>query len=752
MSQPEQPRARARAWGAGIDAARRHTGLFLPGVVGELSGRLRRLLSQWVLAELAPGRLMPWLPVCYGLGIVAYFSAEREPVWWAADGAAMAAAAIAILARRSSFGLALALGVAAVVAGFATATSHTARIAHRVLDYPVASARITGFVESNEERQRSDRIVVRVLSMDAPRLNAVPSRVRVAVRRGAMPPVGSFIDFKAHLSPPLPPLRPGGYDFARDMYFQQIGASGYALGKITITAPPTERGLWLRYASFLANLRDMIDVRMRTVISGDEGAIASALITGRRDAISQPLNDAFYISSLAHVLSISGYHMAVVAGIVFFVIRATLALVPGIAMRHPIKKWAAGAAVIAAAFYLVLSGNEVATQRSFIMIAIVLAGIMFDRPTLTFRTIAVAAFVVLMFAPHAVVHPSFQMSFAATLALIAGYQHGLPWHAAADTPRAARFALWGARELTGLVLASVVAGLATTPYAAYHFHRVAPYGVLANLLAMPVVSALVMPAGIIGVLAIPFGFDAPFWRLMGYGIEWMDAVALWVAGLPGAVGHIRAFGTGPLLLATLGLLLLCLLRTRLRWSGAILVVAATALALTTPLPDVLVASDGQAAAIRTAKGRLAVLSSGRDTFAVKEWLMADADDRPPTDPSLRDDIDCDAVGCIGRLADGRLASVVLNVEAFREDCMRAAVVISAREAPGDCAAKLIDRQTWRGRGATALRWTGVRFEESYAQPPGTDRPWATAPVERRAARSSTLHDATPRPEDLESGD
>jgi ComEC/Rec2-related protein len=194
------------------------------------------------------------------------------------------------------------------------------------------------------------------------------------------------------------------------------------------------------------------------------------------------------------------------------------------ASRYPIKKWAAAAALAAATFYLLLSGAEVATQRSFIMIAIVLAGIMVDRPTLTFRTITVAALGVLLLSPESVVNPSFQMSFAATLALIAAYQHGLPWCATADTSRGARIALWGGQEIVGLILASFVAGLGTTPYVAYHFHRTAPYGVIANLLAMPVVSAEVMPMGILGVLAMSFGFDAIFWKpdglrhhLDGYG-------------------------------------------------------------------------------------------------------------------------------------------------------------------------------------------------------------------------------------------
>ena len=223
-------------------------------------------------------------------------------------------------------------------------------------------------------------------------------------------------------------------------------------------------------------------------------------------------------------------------------------------------------------------------------------------------------------------------------------------------------------------------------YAAYHFHRTAPYGVIANLLAMPVVSAEVMPMGILGVVASPFGFDAICWRLMGAGIDWMITVVLWVTALPGAVGRIQAFGTGPLLLGTAAILLLCLLRTPLRWSGAVLAVAASLWAVTSPRPDVLVSGDGQAAAIRGQDGRLAVLHSNRDSFAIKEWLAADGDARTVKDATLHDGVQCDAAGCIGRLTDGRLVSEALSAEAFAEDCTRTAVVVSPREAPGDCAA------------------------------------------------------------------
>jgi len=728
------------------------------GLVDLARGAAQRI-RDWAAAEIAPGRLVPWLAIAFGLGIVVYFAVDQEPASWAAASLLGATGVAAILVRHRPVAFPLAIGAAAVAAGFATVTIKRAIIAHPVLSVPVWNAEIGGFVEAREERERSDRITVRVERIAAPRLNEPLERVRVSVRKGTAPAVGSFVEFKARLSPPLEPLRPGGYDFARDMYFHRIGASGFALGRIRVAEPPHAPTLSLRYAMVMDGMREAIDKRIRAVLPGDKGAIASALITGKRDAISAPVNEAMYTSSLAHVLSISGYHMAVVAGIMFFVIRALFALMPAFANRHPIKKWAALAALCAAAFYLLLSGAEVATQRSFIMVAIVLVGVMVDRPTLTFRTLTVAAFGVLLLLPEAVIHPSFQMSFAATLALVAGYQYGLPWMSrGGDTPLAARIALWGGREVAGLILVSLLAGTATIPFIAYHFHRISPYGVVGNLLAMPVVSAWVMPWGILGIVAMPFGLDGVCWRMMGHGIDWMVAVATWVAGFPGALGRMAAFDTGPLLLVSLGLVVLCLFKTPLRFIGALLIGVAVVLMLRAPQPDILVAADGSAFAVRGADGRLAMIKSGNDSFALREWLAADADARTPKDATLAGGIRCDEAGCIGRLRDGALVAIARTIEAFAEDCRRAAVVLSARDAPASCGALAIDRQVWRRSGAIALRRVGEGFEITPARPPGYDRPWARAAAqgsdapEPPRATNPQPRDATPRDEDLEPGD
>src|SRR4030081_2466113 len=197
-----------------------------------------------------------------------------------------------------------------------------------------------------------------------------------------------------------------------------------------------------------------------------------------------------------------------------------------------------------------------------------------------------------------------------------------------------------------LAWASRWAGLATPPHAAFHFHRVTPYGVLANLAAMPVVSAVVMPAGLLGLVAMPFGFDGVFWRMMAFGIDWMIAVAQWVAALPGAIGRIAAFGSGPLIAASVGIILLGLLRTPLRWSGAGAIALAVAWALAPPQPDILIPPNGHSVGVRGRDGRLHLMRTAKDTFLVKEWLAADADARLPGDTSLADGVSCDEAGCV----------------------------------------------------------------------------------------------------------
>ncbi|GAB1716098.1 MAG: competence protein ComEC [Nitrobacter sp.] len=719
-------------------------------------------MRDWVRAEAGPGRLLPWVPVAFGVGIAVYFAADHEPMVWVVVPTAGFLCLAALLLRRHRL-FPAAVMIAAMAAGFAVATANTARVAHVVLTRPMYSPLLRGFVETREVRERTDRFVLRVVRMDDPWRHVKLDRVRLSVRKGTAPAVGSFVELKAHLQPPLTPVRPGSYDFARDMYFQGIGASGFVMGAIKIVNPPLGGGIALRYAALMQELRDAIDARIRLVLDGDSRAIATALLTGRRDAITTPVNDAMFISGLGHVLSISGYHMAVVAGVVFFAVRALLALVPALTATFPIKKWSAAAALAAAAFYLLLSGAEVATQRSFFMTAVVLIAVLVDRRAITFRTLAVAAMIVLAIAPQALVHPSFQMSFAATLGLVALVQVGMPkLFATPDHSRTARAALWGGREIVTLALASLVAGFATTPYAAFHFHRVTPYGVIANLLAMPVVSALVMPAGLLGLAAMPFGFDGVFWRLMDFGIEWMIAVAQWVAALPGAIGHMASFGTGPLIAATAGIILLGLLRTPLRWSGAAVIGLAVAWSFAVAQPDILVSADGRNVGVRGDDGRLHLIRTAKDNFTVREWLAADADGRRPDDPSLTAGVSCDDAGCVVEMAGGEIVALARRPDAMEDDCVRARVMVTSWQAPKGCLAQVIDQDRLRREGALTLRRIPGDAKHNFivdaVRPDHVDRPWSHAAGDEKPTNSGVRPkpkhptDATPASDDLQPDD
>ena len=696
------------------------TGGFSAGF-GLWSGALEKL-REWVRAEAGAGRLLPWVPIAFGTGIAFYFAADHEPVLPVAIVTALGLSVVAFLLRRAKY-FPLAVMAASVAAGFATATFRTAHIAHEVLARPAYSVSLSGFVEARDIRERTDRFVLRVTQMDGPRLPAKLDRVRLSVRKGTAPAVGSFVEFKARLQPPLAPLRPGSYDFSRDLFFQGIGASGFVTGSIKARDPPAAGGFSLRYAAFMQDLRDGIDARIRATLDGDKRAIATALLTGRRDAITTPVNDAMFISGLGHVLSISGYHMAVVAGVVFFVIRALLALIPVLTVAVPIKKWAAAAALAAATFYLLLSGAEVATQRSYYMTAFVLIAVMVDRRAITFRTLALAAIVVLVLAPEALVHPSFQMSFAATLGLVALVQIGMPrLFATPENSTAAKVALWGGRELMTLALASLVAGFATTPYAAFHFHRVTPYGLLANLAAMPVVSAVVMPAGMLGLVAMPFGFDGFFWWLMGVG-------------------------TGPLIVSSLGIVLLGLLRTPLRCTGAVLLLISVIWLFATPQPDMLISGDGHNVAVRGRDGRLHLMKTAKDAFLLKEWLAADADDRDATDASLGEGVSCDDEGCVAPMASGRLVALSLKPDGLADDCGRAALIVTANPAPAACGATAIELKRLRAQGAMALRWTRRGLVIDAVKPIGTNRPWSPSAGDFETEAESGTAGTPARPAD-----
>ncbi len=519
-----------------------------------------------------------------------------------------------------------------------------------------------------------------------------------------MPPLGAEIAFRGRLMPVPGPVVPGGYDPRRAAYFEGIGGSGFLFGDWTLVEPPPRFSLELA----IDRIRGAIVERILEAEPGEAGGVAAALLVGERSRISEATKESLRDSGLAHILAISGLHMMLVAGTVFFLVRALLALSPSLALGRPIRKWAAVAALVMATVYLALSGGNVATVRAYVMAAVMFSAILLDRPAISMRNLAIAAFVVIAREPESVLEPGFQMSFGAVAALVAAWEawrdrrvRRLADDSVFPGQRIMRRAL---RAVFAVGLTTLVAGLATAPFAAFHFERVASYSLLGNLLAAPFISLVIMPFGLLGLAAMPFGLEAPPLAVMAWGIDCLLAIAGWVAALPGA--ELRAPPIAPLALVLIvaGGLWLCLWRRRWRLIG--LPVIALGLALIPLLvdrPEMMIAADGRAVAVRDADGVLRVSGSRSGSYTIEQFF-----DKEPIDPltgaALREGIRCDPLGCLLGGRGGLRVAHVLDPVAFAEDCRRADVVVTPLAAPIDCrAALVIDAERLARFGSHAVR-------------------------------------------------
>ena len=557
-------------------------------------------------------RWVLWLPVSFGLGIAGYFSLPSEPPPWSiAVSAAMLAAAFVF--RRQPYGPAL-IGLAALAAGFSLAQIRTLAVAAPVLERRMGPVKVTGAIEAASLNRRGARRV----TIYEPRISGLepemtPRRIRISVRTAdpALEP-GRILSVWAILQPPLPPVVPGGFDFARRAWFQQLGAVGFAVSRPAISPAHDPPRLHAR----INRLRQRIVQRIAAALPGEEGTVAAALTTGERGAIPERVLVAMRDAGLAHLLAISGLHFSLVAALLFGGLRAALAAVPSVALRYPIKKWAAAGALAGAFVYLLISGTSIPTQRAFLMLSVVLLAVMLDRAAISMRLVAVAAAAVLLIAPESLLGASFQMSFAAVVALVAFYEAVSERLASlrADAGLARRVALYA----LGVGLTTVIAGLATAPYAIYHFNRFAVFGVVANILAVPITGLWIMPCAVVAFLLMPFGLEGLGLVPMGWGIAAVIAVAETVSSWPSAVRLIPAMPVASLAFATGGGLWLCLWRGRFRALGLIGIAAAVPIGLRDRPPDILTGLDRGAFAVRLDNG-LAITPATR-RFTREYWL------------------------------------------------------------------------------------------------------------------------------------
>ncbi len=685
----------------------------------------------WALQREAD-RWFVWIPVLFAGGIVAYFALDSEPSLRVAAALVLGALGLWLALRSTPLGLAIGAGCLAFALGFADAKLRTEMVRAPVLARELRYVPLTGFIEQHELRDKGRaRLTLRALSLADLPASERPYRVRVTLpAKGALiDRTGAVVALQATIRPPPEPVEPGGFDFARQAWFARLGGTGYATSAVEPVAdaplPPWDIAAW----AAIDRLRGAINGRIRAALPGETGEIAVALITGEQGGISEETKQTMRDSGLAHILSISGLHMAIMAGTVFWVVRALLALWAPLALNVPIKKWAAAAALAAATFYLALSGAAVPTVRSWIMMSIMLIAVMLDRPALTMRNVALAALLILAVAPESLFDPSFEMSFAAVVALVALYE----WLAARRRERLGDVSpIWralhrGGALAGGAALTTLVASTAIAPFAIYHFHRMTEYGLIANLLAAPIVSLLIMPMALLALVAMPFGVEAWPLKAMGLGIAAMVWIGKWVANWPGAVIVLPQISGAALVLIVLGLLWLCLWQTRTRALG--LVIAACGLALAPPStrPDVLIDRDGETAALRSEAGSLIVPPATAASYSVDNWLLADGDARDAgmaSSDGTAGAFRCDLLGCIGTVK-GKVVALIRHPAALEEDCRMADIVIAPFTVGRTCRAArvIVDRRALNEGGAQALYIEGLSIRAVSVASARGRRPW-----------------------------
>lgn len=664
-----------------------------------LADQLTAFIDEW-----QAGAKAYWVPIAFALGIVSYFALPREPVFGAL--LALCLLLMGCLTRLPDRPL-MRTGVSALfllAAGMTSAQFQVKRVDTPVLSMPVTAA-VEGRVERADVRPNNRlrlRVLIAAFDTNNPLVSS-PRRIEISARRPIdpatnaplIPPIGASVQFKARLFPPQGPVLPGGYDFARARLLRGVGASGFVYGHVHMSpaAPSTDHidkidqadqkdrtdqkdqmdqkdpGAWrapLSVKGLIADIRRAIAERLQHILPEREAAIAIALTVGERSFLKEETQEALRASGLAHILAISGLHMMLVSGTVFYASRFLLVLIPDLALNWPLKKVAAVIALVVASAYLTISGAGVATQRAFIMASIAFISILLNKPAITMHGVAVAALLVMLLDPAAVTGAGFQMSFCAVVALIAAYRrHGperdqrrrnkknLQQHSAARL-------LCGhiVRGLSALALSSLIAGSATAPIAAYHFHRIAPFGLIANLLAMPMLSLWVMPLLLFTVLVMVLGLDPLLAPLIQPGLSWLVTVATWVTSWSGQ-GSIGLQSSALVIGALMGLFLLCLTRTKLRYLGLIPIGVGLALSPITSKPDLMISEDGRTAAVleplsadanegesaAPKAAQLRFISARVPDFLASIWLRAHGDNKVTTDQLTSDKMRCDATTC-----------------------------------------------------------------------------------------------------------
>ena len=658
----------------------------LPTLLKVVPDTLLRALGGLLVAQ--RDRWFLCTPIFLGIGIISYPLVPEGAVLFL-----LPCILLFFLFRRESLRVA-GIALLCVVIGFLSVVVRVHVTGSHVLQKPLYGVWVEGRVEDIRARTTDHHLYL------APETVGLPKRLRVVLRSAHATPLvpGDRIRIRLVLFPPPGPAMPGAFNSARKFHLQGIGATGASLS-LPKHLPSQDR--W-RFSEALTTLRMTLADRIARSISGDSGPLAAALITGRRDGVTQDVRTSLHHSGLAHILAISGLHMTLVAGTLFWLIRSLCALFPALVLRYPLKPIAAVLGFFGSLAYLGLSGASVATQRAFIMISIAFLAVLVGRPVLTMRNVALAAWCILLLRPESLFDVSFQMSFAATAALIAVYE------ILRDSSKYKRGMIRNTAKT--LFVTSLTAGLATAPFIIHHFNRIALYGLFANIFGMPIFTFWVMPLLLLSSLLIPLGLEAVPLTMAGRGLDGIRMVARFFAD----VQPIPSLPSISLPLVVIGGLWFCLWKHKWRYLGLVLIAFALLFSLFFPAykPDLLIARNGLNAAVHDSQGTLHLARYPASRYAASVWLQRSGDPRSPQQAHNQSRLE--KKEGVYTLEGRPVFALVRTREELQHVCGHAPIIVTQVIAPCPEADLIITRKKLKEKGAHALWFTkdGLRIRVS----------------------------------------
>ena len=663
--------------------------------------------------------------LCFMVGIGLYFIApfEANPNLRLGllGGAGLA---IYIIYRRRAARQTIGLGVLFIIAclvGFLSGASHTASVNTQFLPEYDRAYTVTGWIEGQSQGRTGPRFMIRVHGVEG--IDNPPKRLRVR-SKGEGVTIGDFISIRAVMSGPPHPATPGGYNSRRAAYFKGLGGYGYAIAPFEAT-PPAGLSFAESCQRQLTRFRYALAQRIKYNAPEATAGLQAALMTGLRQDIAPEQVSALRASGLAHILAISGLHMALLAGSFYSLISLLLASIPVIARGRDVRKFAAFAAIIVATLYLLVSGASVATQRAYIMAVIMFLAVILDRQALSTRSVSFAALITLLLRPESLLSVGFQMSFAAVLALVVVYRYWADWQAERGWIFKGGIFTRLRNGFVSLSVTSLVAGLATGLFAIMHFQRWAKYGLMGNLAAMPVFTFLVMPMALVTFLALPFGLERyPLW-LMGLGLEQVLWVATHIEGLSGAMLSIKKPPSLFIPAYAICFLLICLGRIGFKVVGGVAAIILAFIWAGSPTPIVRVSDQGRVT-WQSDEGEYFTLNKRADRFGREQFLRGNGELAGDVLSAQKLD-HCDSQGCVLSLR-GQTLAIIETPDLLPEACETANLIILQKRAAGPrakflCNAKIIDPRALSTTGAVDLYVTEAGWEQRAARRIEGNRPW-----------------------------